>query len=85
MNTNNMEPKQSFVGETEYICRSICMCNQFGRACTLQPHDCKKALDKIAKLTDRLVLGNNPSTRMTFLEMRVAKDYFFIVQQQHNK
>lgn len=80
MNTE-MEPKQSFSGEVEYICRRICMCNQFDKTCTLRPYECKKALRKVAKLTNQLSLGNNPAARMTFEEMRIAKDYFFIKRE----
>ena len=72
-------PEHSFPEESEYICRRICMCNQYQRTCTLQPYKCRKALKKVEELKRRLVLGNDASARMTFEEMRVAKDYYFIV------
>lgn len=69
----------SFQNETEYICRRLVMCNKYGKQCALQPYQCTKALRHIKLLKDKLVLGNNPSARMTYEEVRIAKDYFFLV------
>jgi len=47
--------------------------------CTLKPYECRKAMKKVAGLKQCLVLGNNPLERMSFEDIRVAKDYYFYV------
>lgn len=75
-----IEPQYTFQDETRYICKRLCRCRKFGKDCSLQPYQCDKALAKVSILKQRLCLGNNPTARMSFEEIRVAKDYFFIVE-----
>lgn len=73
------EPGFSFQNEEEYICHRLVMCNHYNKDCRVRPHQCKTALKKIRRLKDSLMLGNNPAERMSFEDIRVAKDYFFYV------
>ena len=75
-------PEHTFPNEAEYICKRLCGCCKFGSDCSLQPYQCKKALAKVSVLKQHLVLGNNASARMSFEDMRVAKDYFFFVSDR---
>ena len=72
-------PEHTFPNEAEYICKHLCVCDMLSKGCQLQPYQCQRALAKVATLKQHLILGNNPSVRMSFEEMRVAKDYFFFV------
>ena len=69
--------KTTFPNEVEYICRQVTMCKNFKNGvCTdrLSPYQCQRSLKAVSKLKERLVLGNEGSSRMTYEDVRVCHD-----------